>query len=466
MERTIFNPEKMYTYIRGYASGAGMTQTLKALTFARDKHKGQKRKGGEPYLVHPLMMACNALCIGIKEDSVIATILLHDVCEDCNVGIEELPVDEIVRRGVALVTFQVMEGETKEIAKNRYYNEMLESREASITKLIDRCHNVSCMAGAFSKEKLKAYIEETRQYVLPLLRKVKLRYPDEADALFVLKYHIVSVVDSIDVTLQAYGEDAFGERNEHGNGLLTEEEERIGRLVRDMGVNRIEKTMKVTGKGKLCKKPDQIQLYLTLKELGENSKEAVEQSSKKAEQLKEGLLELGFQHEDVKTTVFRVDKKYENEMIENRWRQHLVGYEAWQELKMSFDWDFQRLGKVLYLLSHNSASPQFRLDYSIKDTDAVKEELLVRAVADSRRKAVLLAQAAGVELGEIVTIVYSWEELEIAAPAGMGVLQSLSDENDMTAEGYHLDVEPNDMEIVDTVTVVWEIKRSQHETSF
>ena len=162
------------------------------------------RKGGEPYIIHPLTMACNALSIGIKEDNIIATILLHDVCEDCGISLEELPVNDIVRRGVELMTFRVMEGETKEIARNRYYNELLENREASITKLIDRCHNVSCMAGAFSKEKLKAYIEETRQYILPLLRKVKQKYPEEANALFVLKYHIVSVVDSIDATIQIY----------------------------------------------------------------------------------------------------------------------------------------------------------------------------------------------------------------------------------------------------------------------
>ncbi|MCX4268011.1 MAG: HD domain-containing protein [Lachnospiraceae bacterium] len=204
MERTVFYPDKMYTYIRGYASGAEMTQTLKALSFAREKHEGQMRKGGEPYIIHPLTMACNALSIGIKEDNIIATILLHDVCEDCGISLEELPVNDIVRRGVELMTFRVMEGETKEIARNRYYNELLENREASITKLIDRCHNVSCMAGAFSKEKLKAYIEETRQYILPLLRKVKQKYPEEANALFVLKYHIVSVVDSIDATIQIY----------------------------------------------------------------------------------------------------------------------------------------------------------------------------------------------------------------------------------------------------------------------
>lgn len=204
MERTVYHADKMYTYIRGYASGVGMIQTQKALSFAREKHNGQKRKNGDPYIVHPLTMACNALSMGIRDDNTIATILLHDVCEDCGVALEELPVNDIVRRGVQLMTFKVMPGETKDIAKTRYYNMLIQSKEAVITKFIDRCHNVSSMAGTFSVEKLKSYIKETRTYVLPLLRHAKEHYPEESDRLFMLKYHITSVVDAIDLTMQAF----------------------------------------------------------------------------------------------------------------------------------------------------------------------------------------------------------------------------------------------------------------------
>ena len=203
MEKATFKADKMYTYIRGYANGRGMKQTLCALSFAREKHEGQLRKSGDPYIVHPLTMACHALSLGINDDDVIATILLHDVCEDCGVPLSALPVNDTVRRGVELMTFSVMEGETKESAKVRYYNLIPQSREAAITKLIDRCHNVSSMAGTFSKQKLRAYIDETRQYVLPLLRRIKRQYPEDSDFLFVLKYHITSVVDAIDETLKA-----------------------------------------------------------------------------------------------------------------------------------------------------------------------------------------------------------------------------------------------------------------------
>lgn len=204
MSKSVFSPDKMYTYIRGFATALRMEQTLKALTFSREKHQGQLRKSGEPYIVHPLTMACDAMSMGIKDDNIIATILLHDVCEDCGVSLQELPVNDVVRRGVQLMTFTVLDGETKEIAKTRYYNMLIQSKEAVITKLIDRCHNVSSMAGTFSIEKLKSYINETRTYVLPLLRQAKDHYPEESDRLFTLKYHITSVVDAIDLTMQAY----------------------------------------------------------------------------------------------------------------------------------------------------------------------------------------------------------------------------------------------------------------------
>lgn len=199
------NSEKMYTYIRGYATGREMVQTLCALSFARERHRGQLRKSGEPYINHPFTMACHALALGVNDDNTVAVILLHDVCEDCGVSLDELPVNDTVRHGVDLMTFRVLPGETKEIAKNRYYNQLATCREAVITKLIDRCHNVSSMAGVFSVKKLNEYIEETRTYVLPLLRQAKYDFPDLSNTLFVLKYHITSVVEAIDETLKACG---------------------------------------------------------------------------------------------------------------------------------------------------------------------------------------------------------------------------------------------------------------------
>ena len=62
------------------------------------------------------------------------------------------------------------------------------------------------MAGTFSKEKIKEYIEETESYVLPLIKITKENHPEYQNILFVLKYHIWSVLDAIKGTIQTYSE--------------------------------------------------------------------------------------------------------------------------------------------------------------------------------------------------------------------------------------------------------------------
>ena len=79
-----------------------------------------------------------------------------------------------------------------------------------------------------------------------------------------------------------------------------------------------------------------------------------------------------------------------------------------------------------------------------------------KAVSDAAEKAALLSRAGGVALGDIQSIDYSWEELDLAIePMAGSVLAKTSAD----AEGrYDLDMEPEDLELSDTATVVWEIR--------
>lgn len=49
-------------------------------------------KNGIAYIAHPLSMACYAAALGIRDDNIMSTILLHDVCEDCGIDVETLPL--------------------------------------------------------------------------------------------------------------------------------------------------------------------------------------------------------------------------------------------------------------------------------------------------------------------------------------------------------------------------------------
>jgi len=190
-----YNVEKMYTYLRGYLIGAGLTQSIAALQFAREKHKFQTRKNGVPYIVHPLSMACYAVALGLRDDNVISTILLHDVVEDCNVPVEYLPVSDTVKFAVKCMTITPLPGETKVETKKRYFKTLLESKEAVLTKAFDRYNNLSDMPFALSDENIGKNAAETESLLLPVLKEAKEKWAELSDILFVLRTNIRSVND-------------------------------------------------------------------------------------------------------------------------------------------------------------------------------------------------------------------------------------------------------------------------------
>lgn len=196
-----YDEKQLKQYLLDYLQSHNMHQSLKALEIAVQMHQKQLRREGIPYIIHPLTMACHALAVGVKEDNLIAVILLHDVCEDCPVQAEQLPVNECVRQGVRYMTYAPLEDESGDEAKTRYYREMRESREACLAKLFDRCHNISSMTRAFSRKKMQSYIEETRKYVYPLMEDTRKMYPEFLCAVYVLEYHMKSVIEAIEKLL-------------------------------------------------------------------------------------------------------------------------------------------------------------------------------------------------------------------------------------------------------------------------
>ena len=193
------NVNKMYTYLRGYLVGAGMTESIKALQYARKAHEGQHRRGdGSPYIIHPLGMACYAVALGIKDDNIIATILLHDVVEDCDKQIEYLPVNDTIKRAVKYMTITIFDTDTSKIeTKCRYFNELLDCREALICKALDRYDNLADMPVHFTADGLAKNIAETETLLLPILKKAKEKYADLADILFVLRTNLTTLCDAI-----------------------------------------------------------------------------------------------------------------------------------------------------------------------------------------------------------------------------------------------------------------------------
>lgn len=203
-----YNENKMYTHLSGFCKGAGMQSSLRALGYMREKHGQQTRSNGQLFIVHPLWMANYATALGIRDDNVVATVLLHDVCEDTATGIEDLPFNETIRKGVKYMTFRRYDNEDKPTAKRRYFNELLESREALMCKGLDRFMNLSTMEGVLSEEAIIKNIKETDEMLLPAMKAGKEKWPEMSDYFFIMRANIRAVNDTL---AAAHGVELLGD---------------------------------------------------------------------------------------------------------------------------------------------------------------------------------------------------------------------------------------------------------------
>ena len=118
-----------------------------AYELANEKHKGQLRKSGEPYIIHPLSVAMILADLNVGPNTLIAAIL-HDVVEDTDCGLEMIAekfgndVASIVD-GVTKVTQMKFSSLEKQQAENhqKMIIAMAKDIRVIVVKLADRLHN-------------------------------------------------------------------------------------------------------------------------------------------------------------------------------------------------------------------------------------------------------------------------------------------------------------------------------------
>ncbi len=216
------------------------------------------------------------------------------------------------------------------------------------------------------------------------------------------------------------------------------------------------RTVKVTGKGQIKLRPDMTVIFISLEGMYPEYSDALASSGKDTQVLREVLEPIGFARTDLKTLSFDVDSEYESSNIDGVYRQKFIGYRYRHSMKVEFPSDNDRLGKVLYALANCSLKPEFRISYIVSDREKAKNMMLEKAVADATQKAEMLTKAAGVALKDIQSIDYSWGEISFEAMPMNRALKSEEFRYKAKAS-LDLDIEPDDIEASDTVTVIWEI---------
>jgi len=156
---------------------ADLVLVRRAYEVARERHGGQVRKSGLPYIAHPLGVATIVADLGLDATSILAA-LLHDVVEDTSMTLDEVEAQfgpEVGKITDGLTKLDRIGFETREAAQAETIRKMVIAMARDIRvlliKLADRLHNMRDI-GYLPREKQELKARETLEIYAPLANRL------------------------------------------------------------------------------------------------------------------------------------------------------------------------------------------------------------------------------------------------------------------------------------------------------
>ncbi len=162
-----------------YLSNPQIQQVSRAYYYAEQAHDGQRRRSGEPYIIHPLAVATILADMHLDHQSLMAA-MLHDVIEDTGVPKTALAkqfgdvVTDLVD-GVSKLTNIHFESKEHQQAENFQKMAMAMAKDIRVilVKLADRLHNLRTL-GSLKSEKRRRIAKETLDIYAPIANRLGL----------------------------------------------------------------------------------------------------------------------------------------------------------------------------------------------------------------------------------------------------------------------------------------------------
>ena len=189
------SPEELYQEliksVVGYHPSTDISMIEKAFHIAMDAHKGQVRKSGEPYIIHPICVAIILAELELDKESIVAG-LLHDVVEDTPMTTEDIAglfgdevallVDGVTKLGQLSYSADKVDEQAENLRK--MFLAMAKDIRVILIKLADRLHNMRTLK-YMRPEKQKEKARETMDIYAPIaqrlgISKVKIELDDLA----------------------------------------------------------------------------------------------------------------------------------------------------------------------------------------------------------------------------------------------------------------------------------------------
>ena len=157
------------------------------------------------------------------------------------------------------------------------------------------------------------------------------------------------------------------------------------------------KTINVSGKGMVFAKPDIGQVDLSVLVESDTVAKAVAESNNKMNKINQAIKELGVKEEDLKTTAYNINPKYQY----TAGKSVIVGYEVYQTLQIKIR-DLDKSSQILEKAAGLGANQVGSLTFTMDDEEKLKDEARKKAIEDAKSKAKEIASSLGIRLGKVL----------------------------------------------------------------
>lgn len=206
----------------------------------------------------------------------------------------------------------------------------------------------------------------------------------------------------------------------------------------------------VNGTGEASATPDMATLQVGVQSRGDTAAAAVSENNKAAQAIVDSLKENGVAAERLQTSNFSVSPVYSNQRDQGDEGPRITGYEARNQVIAEIH-DLDNLGKLLDAAVESGANQIDALSFGLRDPGEANDKARARAVEDARHKAETLAEAAGVTLGDVLSI----------AENGGGPIPMMARQFNVAAEASSVPIERGQTTVRADVQILWEIKGSE-----
>lgn len=156
----------------------------------------------------------------------------------------------------------------------------------------------------------------------------------------------------------------------------------------------------ITGEGKVYATPDIAAVTLGIETNGASVKEITQKNVAAMNKIIEELKNLSIEDKDLQTTQYSVSPQYNWTEKEGRIPD---GYTITQNVEVKIR-DFDKISDVLAVGTENGANIVSSLQFKVDDENQFKSEARAKAIEQAKEKAKVLAQQAGIKLGDIVNV--------------------------------------------------------------